>query len=183
MTLAEAWARLELGAKDRRSGFHTCAVATISAGRPSLRTVVLRGSSAASWTLRFHTDTRAPKTEDILRSPHVALLFYDPAAKIQLRAQGLARIEADGPPAEAAWAASKPMSRICYRTDLAPGTMMDSPYAVNFSGAGPEAGRENFCAVTVEVTALEWLYLAHAGHRRALFERKDGALSSHWLAP
>ena len=44
------------------------------------------------------------------------------------------------------------------------------------------AGRENFSAVVIAVEALEWLFLAHSGHRRARFEGMS-AWGGVWLTP
>jgi hypothetical protein len=52
------------------------------------------------------------------------------------------------------------------------------------SGDGEAFGLTNFVAVEVVVSELEWLYLAHAGHRRALYTYQDGRLAQQtWLAP
>jgi pyridoxamine 5'-phosphate oxidase len=66
LTLEEAWSRLTGGVRDRRSPFHTPAIATIGLdGRPRMRTVVLRGADAGQGVLRFHTDLRGGKVAEI----------------------------------------------------------------------------------------------------------------------
>ena len=69
------------------------------------RVMVLRAFDRATWTLRFHTDIRAPKVKAVRADPRMAVLFYDKGAKIQIRASGTGLIEAEGPVADAAWAA------------------------------------------------------------------------------
>jgi hypothetical protein len=183
-TLAEAWRLLTAGVTDRRSGFHTLTVATIGLdGRPRTRTVVLRGCEATAATLRFHTDARAAKAAELARDPRIALHAYDPVQKIQIRIEGIARIHADDAVADAAWAGSRDFSRACYGISPGPGTPVTAPdaYAMPEDAEAVAAGRADFRAVVITGATLEWLYLAHAGHRRALFDlaRADG----RWLAP
>jgi pyridoxamine 5'-phosphate oxidase len=184
-SLAEAWALLVRGAADRRHPFHTPQVATIGEdGAPALRTVVLRGVEPSARRLRFHTDARSRKVRELAADPRVALHAYHPAAKIQLRLSGTATLHRDDAVADAAWAATRPFSRTCYRLAAAPGTAADDPHAaLAEAGDGPEAGREAFVAVTVTVERMEFLFLAAAGHRRALFEWQGEALAARWLVP
>jgi hypothetical protein len=185
-TLEHAWALLARGVADRHSGFHTLQVATIGPdGAPRLRTVVLRGVDVSARTIRFHTDARSPKVEDIAADPRVALHLYDKGTKIQLRLTGTARVHREGAVADAAWAGTRDFSRICYRVARAPGEPIPEPR----DGLPPtghpdaEAGREAFRVVVTHVATLEWLYLAHAGHRRALFSFDGANPAATWLVP
>lgn len=46
------------------------------------------------------------------------------------------------------------------------------------------AGRANFAVVLMAMDSLDWLLLAHEGHRRARFRwEADGTLSAGWVAP
>jgi hypothetical protein len=183
-TLAEAWRLLAAGVADRRSGFHTLAVATIGQdGRPRARTVVLRGCDPVAATLRFHTDARAGKIAELERDRRIALHSYDAARKIQIRIEGVARIHADDAVADAAWAGSRDFSKVCYGIAPGPGTPIIAPGAYSMPTDTEEvaAGRADFRAVVIAATTLEWLYLAHAGHRRALFDLASG--EGRWLAP
>jgi pyridoxine/pyridoxamine 5'-phosphate oxidase len=180
-SLAEGWGLLVRGVADRRSPMHTIAVATVDAeGRPSVRTVVLRAADPAAWTIRFHTDARSRKLAELARQPSVAALAYHPAAKIQLRLTGHARVLA-GEAAAPIWAKVTPQGRQCYRVAKAPG----EPIATPAEGASIDGdGREHFRAVEVEITSIEWLYLAAAGHRRARFRRDAaGRVTGEWLVP
>jgi hypothetical protein len=49
--------------------------------------------------------------------------------------------------------------------------------------ADAEAGRENFRAVLITVTRIDWLHLAASGHRRAVYEWACGGWSGGWRAP
>ena len=179
-----AWSLLMRGGVDRRSPFHTPTVATIGIdGRPRLRTVVLRHASATTQLLRFHTDIRSDKVQELGRDARVALHFYDATAKIQVRVEGEARVEANGPTADEAWANSQRMSRVCYGTAPAPGSKIDAGdgFVLPQTDDAVALGRVHFCVVLVHAATLEWLYLASEGHRRASFDERSGARV--WLAP
>jgi pyridoxamine 5'-phosphate oxidase len=186
-TLAESWRLLARGVADRRSPFHHPTVATIGVdGAPQLRTVILRGCAGPERTLRFHTDARSAKVREIARDARVSLQFYDPSAKIQLRASGRAVAHRDDSVADAAWENTRTFSRQCYGIMPGPGSSIDACAAFTLpddSEQGTLPGRANFVAVTVHVTRLEWLYLASAGHRRAHFTWDGDALRAGWLAP
>ncbi len=187
-TLAEAWRRLARGAADRRSGFHTVQLATIGAdGGPRVRTVVLRAVTPALRLLRVHTDARSAKAAELAAEDRVEICGYDAHAKMQIRARGVATVHAADAVADAAWAGSGQGSRMAYRGELAPGARLERPETLDPVGAGREPlsdlGRENFLAVSVAVDRLEWLYLAAAGHRRAVYAWSGDAASARWLAP
>jgi pyridoxamine 5'-phosphate oxidase len=185
LTLGEAWASLDRGVRKRRSPFHTPAVATIGLdGRPRLRTVVLRAADADRRLLRFHTDIRGEKVAEIRREDRVALHAYDPGAKFQVRVEGRAGIHADDALADNAWEFSKLMSRACYGTQFRPGVPIEraEDFAIPSEEEEISAGRENFSVVLVRVERIETLYLARAGHRRAVFELGE-TVKARWLAP
>lgn len=184
-TLAEAWAMLARGATDRRTAFHTPAVATIGrGGEPEVRTVVLRAVDVARRELRFHTDVRSRKVAELRHDPRISLLFYDADAKVQLRVGGVAEVHTAGSrTAEHAWHQSQAMSRLCYGQRVSPGVAVEDPAASLAGSEDAERGQPNFCAVEVRVERLEWLYLAVRGHRRALFVLEGATERGTWLAP
>jgi pyridoxamine 5'-phosphate oxidase len=185
LTLEEAWSRLTHGVRDRRSPFHTPAVATIGLdGRPRMRTVVLRGADAGQGTLRFHTDLRGAKVAEVRCDPRVALHAYDPRAKFQVRLEGRASIHFNDLVADKAWEASRLMSRACYATEPQPGTPLDEVGGFDIPSEENEinTGRVNFCVVLLHVATIETLYLDHAGHRRALFALGH-PIDANWLTP
>jgi pyridoxamine 5'-phosphate oxidase len=182
-TLAEAWALLARGVHDRHAPAHLLHVAsTDEQGLPALRTVVLRRCSPQARQLVFHTDTRSAKWRQLQQRPALALLVYDPRHKIQLRLDGRARLEHEGAEIDSLWASMAPMSRHCYGVSQAPGTAAADPQAALHRAAEP-AGRAHFGPVTVQVDALEWLYLAAQGHRRARFDWRDDGWEKTWLVP
>jgi pyridoxamine 5'-phosphate oxidase len=187
-TLAESWRLIARGVADRRSPFHHPTVATIGQdGRPRARTVILRACEPSVRALRFHTDARSAKIEEIGRDGRAALHFYDPQAKIQIRVEGVASIHAADAVAEAAWAGSRVFSRQCYGVSPGPGAPIDSGGGFTLPETTDEAtasGRAHFRAIVVRASSLEWLYLSHAGHRRAHFAwNGEGAWTARWLTP
>jgi pyridoxamine 5'-phosphate oxidase len=184
----DIWGRLVRGKADRKSPLHTPVVGTADG---DLRVMVLRHVDRTAAALRFHTDLRSPKTGAIAAVPRVSLLFYDPGAKIQLRCSGDGQIGSTDAVTDAAWAASSAASRRCYLAPVAPSSGTAAPtsglppeYDSRLpSVAESEAGRANFATLTIILDRIDWLYLAHDGHRRALFERSGDQWSAGWLIP
>jgi len=183
--LDEAWRLIARGAADRRSPFHTVSLATLGLdGWPQARTLVLRDAARSTARLRLHTDRRAPKLKEIAAEPRVSLHLYDPGRKIQIRIRGEAKAHLDGPLFEEAWAKTRSFSRICYQVTSAPGAALATPDAAVFDAAATGEGRAHFAVIEIAVLELEWLYLAAAGHRRALFRYGGTRLqSAEWLVP
>ncbi len=185
-SVTEALACLAAGVGDRRDPFHTPTLATVGLeGTPKLRTVVLRGWDADARILRIHTDRRSPKAAELAANPAAAVHVYDPARKLQLRLDGTATLHADDAAAGAAWDATRPMSRICYQVTGAPGSPVDGPAAVAFDADATGEGADHFLVLRIAISRIEWLYLAHEGHRRAAFAWDDGARrwAGQWLVP
>lgn len=179
--------RLARAAKDRKSPMHVPAVVTSDV---DARGMVLREFNYEAWTLRFHTDTRAPKVAAIDADPRMAVLFYDKAAKIQIRARGTGKVLRDDPLTEMAWANGSNFARRCYLGD-GPGTVSERPTSGlpdDLEGVQPTdeqliPARDHFAVLLVELAELDWLYLAHTGHVRAQFTRVDGEWQGRWVSP
>ena len=188
-SLAAAWDMLVRGAADRRSSCHHPVIGTVGLdGRPRQRVMILRASDPKTRSLRLHTDLRSEKVAEIKADPRVSLLVYDPGFKAQIRLDGQATLHADDGIAEEAWAQSQPMSRACYGTMPAPGSDIAEaggfslPFAHDANAVAK--GRTHFAALVIQVEQLEWLYLAHEGHRRARYAwDAGGSLSACWLVP
>lgn len=186
--LADATARLERAARDRRSAMHVPVVGTADG---DLRMMVLRACEVGLSRLRFHTDARSPKAQAIGSGSPVSVLAFDAEAKVQLRLRGTGRIEVRGPDADAAWAAATAFARRCYLAEAAPGTpaghaLSGLPEAVEGLMPSEEQllpARDNFAVLLIEVLHLDWLYLAHNGHRRAQFTRGAQGWQGTWVVP
>lgn len=188
--LADAAAHLTRAASDRKSPMHVPVVGTADG---DLRMMVLRACDPEIGLLRFHTDARSTKTATIAANGMASVLAFDPQAKIQLRLRGPARIETAGPVADAAWAAASEYARRCYLAVGAPGLPADRPGSglpAEVEGIRPSEeqllpARENFAVLLIEPMSLDWLYLAHDGHRRAQFTRSEAGQDwqGTWLIP
>lgn len=185
---ADLWERLARAAAGGRSAWHTPVVGTADG---DLRVMVLRHTDPAAASLSFHTDVRSPKAVRIGSAAPVSVLFYDAAAKLQLRCTGTGRVASTGAAANAAWATSALSSRRAYLAEHAPGTTSEAPTSglpAAAEGRVPSleesaAGRANFAMITVMLTRIDWLFLAHSGHRRAQFERSGDGWAARWLVP
>lgn len=184
-SLDAAWGLLVAASRDRRSPVHTPVLATTGPdGAAEARTVVLRHASRSRNSVRFHTDRRSDKVAQLGRDPRCSMLAYDPEAKIQLRLRGKATLHRDDDIAEAAWSASRISSLACYAQPVGAATRLTNPREAAI-GAVPdlEFARANFCAVVMSIDRIEWVYLHHCGHRRALWERNGPGWTGTWLAP
>ncbi len=177
--------------RNRHSPLHTPTVCSISGNAPAPRIMVLRAVEGPCATFRFHTDVRSSKATQIDAAGPVAILGYDPNARVQLIVRGVGRIERSGETVDHAWETSALSSRRCYLAAHPPGTQTPEatsglPEALlNRSPTAPEseAGRENFCVLLVDAIELEWLKLTSCGNQRALFQRSENGWTGNWITP
>ena len=185
----DCWNRLVTGAIKSRNPFHTPSVATLSKGEVSMRTVVLRKALPLERELRFHTDVRSIKWDDLLINPGISALFYDADERIQLRIKGKAVLHHVNDITAKAWETTTLSSRKCYLTLHNPSSFTDSSTSglsedieqEKFTLLESEAGFTNFGIVSIQVQSIDWLWLNHAGHRRAFIDYTDG--SFQWMIP
>ncbi|MHA8073369.1 pyridoxamine 5'-phosphate oxidase family protein [Aquirufa sp. HETE-40SA] len=185
----DCWNRLVTGASKSRNPFHTPCVATLAYGEVSLRTVVLRKTLPEERELRFHTDIRSPKWNELLINPSISALFYDSEERIQLRVKGKAVLHHTDDLTAKAWQTTSLSSRKCYLTLHRPSSFADASTSglsedmeqENYTLAESEVGYTNFGIVSIQVQSIDWLWLNHAGHRRAFFDYSDG--SFQWMIP
>ena len=185
----DCWDRLETGANKSRNAFHTPCMATLHQDEVSLRTVVLRKVLAQERELRFHTDVRSPKWQELSQNPSISALFYDAVDRIQLRVKGKAVLHQTNEITAEAWQKTSLSSRKCYLTLFSPSSfteestsgLTDDIEHENFTVAESESGYSNFGIVSIHVQSIDWLWLNHAGHRRAYFDYEKGVNS--WMIP
>ncbi|MFL0205596.1 MAG: hypothetical protein RJB49_695 [Bacteroidota bacterium] len=185
----DCWDRLVSGAVKSRTPFHTPSIATLHQGEVNLRTVVLRKTLATERELRFHTDIRSPKWQELSQNPSISALFYDAVDRIQLRVKGKAVLHHTNEITAEAWQKTSLSSRKCYLTRFSPSSYTDVSTSgltddiehENFTLAESESGYSNFGIVSIQVQSIDWLWLNHAGHRRAFFDYEKG--SFQWMIP
>jgi len=180
--LAEAFRLFSRGVADRRSAFRTPTIATVGPdGAPRIRTMVLRRFEPAARRLTLHTDQRAAKLSEIDHQPRVAVHVYDARAAVQVRLSARVLVHVADHLAREAWEAGAPSSHTCYAVNPAPGTVVAAPPP---AATDRDAGFVNFAVLAMTFDTLEWLWLYHAGHRRARFDwADDGSYSAAWLVP
>ncbi len=185
----DCWNRLVTGAVKSRTPFHTPSIATLHQGEVSLRTVVLRKTLPTERELRFHTDVRSPKWQELSQNPSISALFYDAVDRIQLRIKGKAVLHHTNEITAEAWQMTSLSSRKCYLTLFSPSSISEESISgltddiehENFTLAESESGYSNFGIVSIHVQSIDWLWLNHAGHRRAFFDYEKGVDS--WMIP
>ena len=180
------WGLIQAGVHDYNSSFHIPTVASLSAGGlPVMRTVVLRGADVNNQKLSFHTDKRSAKFSELSALPKISFHFYDPSIKIQIRLEASAELHSADTLAFAAWEDCRPSSRLCYATNIEPGTKVASPpVAPTPRKAEKNSGYANFCVVVATVYRFEWLQLAEKRQERAVFLwGGEGTPAAYWLAP
>jgi hypothetical protein len=178
--------------RDRRSALHIATLA--SAGRdgfPAARSVVLRAADTTHRTLRFHTDQRSAKHAELEADPRVAILFYDPRARLQFRFHAIATLHRGDAAARAVWDGVAAGSRRVY-LGLPPGSPSPTPVSglpAELESRPPTAeesapGVSNFATIEARLIALDWLHLSSGGHRRARFVwPENGPSGATWLVP
>jgi len=187
--LERAWRELVDGVGDAGHGFHQPIVATVSGtGQPRARMVVLRQVDVAGRRLRFHTDVRASKVNELQQG--VAWTFYDRPRRLQVRAFGPSQLASESR-IEERWTDSLPASRKCYLVDPGPGSPLDEWGSGHQEWAGTrippvertEEGRCNFTVVETEIVEFEVLRVRRQGHRRARYLWADGRWNGTWVVP
>ena len=185
----DCWFRLLNGSIKSKDDFHTASVATMQQGEISLRTVVLRKVLPLEKQLYFHTDIRSNKWQELQQCNRISILFYNEVAKMQLRIKGIATLHYEAAITETAWQKTGVTSRRSYLTIAPPSSSVEFPtsgldetYALrNPTEEESEAGKKHFGVVSIQAHSLDWLWLHHAGHRRAFFNYQTK--ESRWLIP
>lgn len=168
------WAELSLAAAERGRPWRTPVLATAGgeAGCDA-RTVVLREVDVQAQELVFFTDARSPKVGQIGHHAQAVVVAWSPELGWQLRMTVRLEIETSGLAVSSRWARLKmtPAAQD-YLSPLPPGSPLAHP--------APERGsREHFAVATARVERIDWLDLATAGHRRAIFD----STGARWIQP
>ncbi len=185
----DCWIQLVNGTIKSRSPFHTPCVATLHNGEVSIRTVVLRKAIPLTKELRFHTNKRSNKWKELQDNDSISALFYDPSTRVQIRVKGKATLHFNDEMTSEAWQKTTLSSRRCYLSLASPSSFSAVPTSglsdeiehEKFTLAQSEVGAQNFGIVSIQVESIEWLWLNHAGHRRAFFDYVNSRYS--WMIP
>ena len=166
--LDRVWASLMTGAQPGRTPFTVLQLATTGLdGAPKVRCVILRGVDAERGAVSFFTDARSAKIEEIRHQPRVSLLGYDADAGFQIRLEGKATMDTEGPEKAAAWAACRSHTRALFQHPLPSGTPISGP--AEAAPADDVDGERNFAVIVVSVIRIGWLDIS--GRHRQLKRR------------
>ena len=185
LTLLEAENLISDGVENSKSMFHTPVLSSFVEKTISTRTVVLREFDSKNRTLRFHTDSRSGKIEELKENSISSVHGYDPDLKVQIRLKGKTSLHIDNEISKKAWAESREMSKMCYSVKDSPGNKISSPKPFDLikEEIDIELGYNNFAVLHFSYDSLEFLFLKGAGHRRSLFDWSSDQLESSWLIP
>ncbi len=177
---------LKDGVKNRESMFHTPIISTLNGNEISSRVMVLRDHVTSKRVIRFHSDFRSDKVQELQANKTISVIFYDPNLKTQIRLMGVAKINHKNKSSKKAWEQSQAISKKCYSVKDGSSTKTNTPelYDFHMKDISVEDGYENFCTIEIYYKSLEFLYLQRQGHRRCKFKwNSKGKLQSFWLVP
>ena len=183
------WSMLEDAVVNRGSPFRIPVFICTDKNEIDGRIVVLRKSDRKNNILQFHTDFRSSKVNILKQNNNASLVFYDKEEKIQLRVKVSCIVNNQNNITDEAWKKTQHISRRCYLTDDAPGTISKKPTSgmiskledFDYTMEQSEVGYKNFTVIQCKIQSFEWLYLAAKGHRRAKFDIEKKTES--WLVP
>ena len=180
------WQRIA-GALDGRWGAWALPtlVTVAEDGAPHARVLALRAVDPPARRFVFHTDARSEKVGDIAAEQRAALLFFDRDDAVQARFDGVCTVHHADPVAAAAWRDVSGLRRAACAVDTEPGAPLDAPQRFDSlpATADADAAFTNFAVVTVDVEAIDWLWLGPQDMRRARFAWTGARWSSSWIVP
>lgn len=184
------WGLLEDSVVDRRNGFRKPAFATLAPDSGcAVRSVELRAVDRRLRCVRFYTDLRSPKVEQIRHDPRAALVFQDAVRQVELRAEATVSLHREDILAQRCWTTLPAGSRRDFASFAPPGSPAGEPSlsteaATLLRPNGDGNGWTNFAVADCKIGRLDWLELDSAGHRRAVFAwDRRGDLTAKWVAP
>jgi hypothetical protein len=178
---AGCWRELARATLDRHHEWRTPVLATVDAGLPDARTVVLREVHADQHQLVIYSDSRAAKRRQLQAQPQALLVLWSKRLNWQLRLRVQVDVHTRGLAASSRWATlrASPAARD-YLAPLAPGAVLpEHGEADPPEGGSATERREHFAVLLATVQAMDWLELHRQGHRRAAFD----AQGARWLVP
>lgn len=160
-------------------------LATIQAdGRPRNRTVVFRGFEDSSNQLKFITDARSEKIEQIGQNPWAEACWYFPNSREQFRLLGRLTCVGDGDFDETrsqarqrTWESLSDAARLQFAW---PSPKKERAEPSAFTPAAPDRTQplENFCLLLLDPVEVDHLQLRGEPQNRMLYRLQD---STDWL--
>ena len=193
--LEDCWQKIEEGIRSRKSNYHTMSLHYSSGDTPRSIMMIPRRIDLDQYNLYCHTDNRSEKVAHLKENPRVCLLFWCREKKTQIQLQAKCQILNRTKDNERAWKKMQSMSKICYASDIVPGTET-TEICTGFSKKQWENRNDisqsafaynNFSMLKLKVLRVERLFLNVGGHNRIIFIRdftNEAAQWHHtWKAP
>lgn len=176
---------LNRGALDSKHPFRFVSFATQGEEGPDVRYVVLRKIDK-EFNFYFFTDARSSKVSQLKNKEQIALLFYHPGKRVQIKVLGKAEIHQKNRISESFWSSVQGDSKKAYNSVLAPGDVVSDPENAFFWSN--EMNDAHFCLIKFCPLQLEGLQLNGLKHFRVQYiktkNNQDESLwSSTWLVP
>ncbi|WP_437193519.1 hypothetical protein [Planctomicrobium sp. SH527] len=182
---------LEEAAADITHPWATVSMATVTPHGPRQRIVILRGMNRSPLQMFAHTDRRSPKFTQIRNQPGFSLLCYAPGRRVQLVANGTAKVHMDGELLEKHWAATPAERHRNYVGVKAPSTPSRTPStnlpefadSANHSEELAQLSLKQFAVIEFNIEFYEVLWLRRSGNLRAGFWKLGDQWQNSWLEP
>jgi pyridoxamine 5'-phosphate oxidase len=171
-------ARRRSGTKDPTARY--AQLATVEAGEPRCRTLVVRGVDPEAGEIAFVSDLRAGKGSQLAARPTAELCWYLPRPRVQLRLRGPVR-RLDGAGTAAAWRQLSPGARGPF-LGPPPGTPRLPDDAFPPRSEDPEPP-DAFGAYRLRVERADVLHLRPSPQVRTLYLRDGDGWSATPLRP
>ena len=173
------WDFFQQGVKNKKSVFHLPTIATCGDKTFNLRTVVLRKVIREDHTIVFHTDIRSQKIAELKSNNKLFLHIYDKKNKIQIQAEGKAKIFYETKFNDIVWKSLSDNTKSVYLIKQTPGKKIANEkglkYLIN------DEGYKNFAIIKVKINKIIFLHLNHNGNKRALFKYERKKNKYFWL--
>ena len=173
--------------KDTAHDYHLFTVATSSNNIPEIRTVVLRDVNLDNYKISFHTDTRSPKYNQLVKNSSVSALFYSISKRTQIRIKGKAEASNDKKLLTSLWSKLSKDSKECYQGKISPSGIIPDTKIFNDIIDDPDVdidnkGFENFSRIKINISSFEILRLHHLGHKRLFCDLSKNNTTFQWIA-
>ena len=173
--------------KDTAHDYHLFTVATSSNNIPEIRTVVLRDVNLDNYKISFHTDTRSPKYNQLVKNSSVSALFYSISKRTQIRIKGKAEASNDKKLLTSLWSKLSKDSKECYQGKISPSGIIPDTKIFNDIIDDPDVdidnkGFENFSRIKINISSFEILRLHHLGHKRLFCHLSKNNTTFQWIA-
>jgi pyridoxamine 5'-phosphate oxidase len=181
------WEMLHHGKKTYNTAFHHAQVATVNQQFcPEVRTMILRQVDEGAPSVCFNLDIRSSKAEQIRLNSNVHCLFYDEAARVQVRLSCIGKICYNDEVSDTAWQKARIQSQLSYLTEHAPGTKLLKPplLDVNRTDATLEElalAKNNFAVLQCKISHIDILSLNHISNLRIGYDCESQ--QAYWLHP